>query len=180
MRPFIYGQFFHVWSIQCITSIQNIFYKYIDIYINILIKKKLYQTVLFAYCLFSELGYSNQLTSARSKHRVLRRWCLCCRRGTSDHRPTQPVHRPHLAPLVCTCTRCVTSNATAICQSIVTSTLSKCWSCLTICEFLAPQEGTMSSAPAGGSLSLVKALLWAPLCKILGNGTAGCFLFPCV
>lgn len=116
------------------------------------------------YCLFPELGSSNQLTSARSKHRVLRWWCLWYRRGTSDYRPDQPVQRPCLQhdnlspwappPLSHHWSAHISTTSSQIpllCQSIVTSVPFFCPSvggCVLIYAFLAPQEGTMSSAPS--------------------------------
>lgn len=97
MRHLIYGQLFNFQSIQRITCRQTIFFfNYINTLTNIFIKKKTHQTLLFTYCLFPERGSSNQLTSARSKHRSLMWWCLWCRRGTSNHRLVQPVQRSHL------------------------------------------------------------------------------------
>ena len=59
--------------------------------------------------------------------------------------PTTP-----FTSLICTYIHHVTSNATSLCQSTVTSLPFFCPSvggCVVIYEFLAPQEGTMSSAP---------------------------------
>lgn len=61
--------------------------------------------------------------------------------------PTTP-----LISLICTYIHHVTSNNTTLCQEsccISAVLLSECWGlCVVIHEFLAPQEGTMSSAPS--------------------------------